>query len=306
MNDTHIKSLSLENPNPVICFAEDGRIVFNNSAVENLVHDMRLSSVEELLPSDHPDLLKKCVLNAQRLLIETIIGSRVFEWNYQIVPKGNKVNLYGYEVTERVIFESAYKSTLNDLQTGVIYVDSELHIYFINQSAHNILTSASELDIQQGRLSGETPLVINRLRQLASKVASQNSITNLVEVMSISRGASIVPLELLIAPIVSQDAIGTYQQPTVVLFLFDRAATTNAAEEVLARLYRLTPSEARLAKLIAQGISLKDAAITLGISTGTARTHLNHVFKKTGTHRQANLVQQINTGPALVQRKCTF
>jgi DNA-binding CsgD family transcriptional regulator len=73
---------------------------------------------------------------------------------------------------------------------------------------------------------------------------------------------------------------------------------------VLQRLYGLTPSEAKISMLIAQGISLKDVADTLGISMGTARSHLNHVFKKTGSHRQAHLVQQINTGPAWVKHRC--
>jgi DNA-binding CsgD family transcriptional regulator len=59
---------------------------------------------------------------------------------------------------------------------------------------------------------------------------------------------------------------------------------------LLARAFRLTPAEARLAALIAEGQSPEQAAEHLGITLLTARTHLRGVFAKTDTHRQSQLV----------------
>jgi DNA-binding CsgD family transcriptional regulator len=59
---------------------------------------------------------------------------------------------------------------------------------------------------------------------------------------------------------------------------------------VLARTFRLTPAEAKLASVIARGASPEIAARELKISRETARNQLKSVFAKTDTHRQSELV----------------
>ena len=59
---------------------------------------------------------------------------------------------------------------------------------------------------------------------------------------------------------------------------------------ILAKTFRLTPSEAKLACVIASGASPGIAARELKISRETARNQLKSVFAKTNTHRQSELV----------------
>ena len=59
---------------------------------------------------------------------------------------------------------------------------------------------------------------------------------------------------------------------------------------ILAKTFRLTPSEAKLACIIARGAPPDIAARELKISRETARNHLKSVFAKTDTHRQSELV----------------
>ena len=70
------------------------------------------------------------------------------------------------------------------------------------------------------------------------------------------------------------------------------------SHDILMRLYGLTKTEAKLVQLLVGGSTLDSAAQTLDISVNTARTHLKHVFHKTGINRQAELVHRIETGPA--------
>jgi DNA-binding CsgD family transcriptional regulator len=63
---------------------------------------------------------------------------------------------------------------------------------------------------------------------------------------------------------------------------------------VLVKLFGLTPAEAKLASLMAEGISVEQAAEALEISRETARNHLKAVFAKTATHRQGELVALLN------------
>lgn len=64
--------------------------------------------------------------------------------------------------------------------------------------------------------------------------------------------------------------------------------------EAFARLHRLTGSELRVLLALAQGLGGKEAADMLGISEPTVRTHLKHIFSKTGTSRQAKLLQLLH------------
>lgn len=60
-----------------------------------------------------------------------------------------------------------------------------------------------------------------------------------------------------------------------------------------ARLYGLTPAESRVVGVLLTGCTIGGAARTLGIKEATVKTHLQHVFDKTGTRRQVDLAQRI-------------
>ena len=60
--------------------------------------------------------------------------------------------------------------------------------------------------------------------------------------------------------------------------------------EILAKTFHLTPTEAKLACIIARGAPPDIAARELKISPNSARNHLKSVFAKTNTHRQSELV----------------
>jgi DNA-binding CsgD family transcriptional regulator len=61
--------------------------------------------------------------------------------------------------------------------------------------------------------------------------------------------------------------------------------------DAVARRFRLTAQERRAASLLASGhVGVPVLAQALGVSANTARTHLAHIFSKTGTRRQAELV----------------
>jgi DNA-binding CsgD family transcriptional regulator len=54
--------------------------------------------------------------------------------------------------------------------------------------------------------------------------------------------------------------------------------------------FDLTPAEARLVVHLVAGASLRSCTKALGIKYETARSYLKSAFRKTGTHRQAELV----------------
>lgn len=59
----------------------------------------------------------------------------------------------------------------------------------------------------------------------------------------------------------------------------------------LGELFGLTPAEAHIALKALAARRLQELATEVGISLATARTHLQRVFEKTGTHRQSELIK---------------
>ena len=76
----------------------------------------------------------------------------------------------------------------------------------------------------------------------------------------------------------------------VLLTLRELSPRKTVPSQMLRRLFGLTAAEARLAARLAMGDTLSEAAGALAVSRETARTHLQAIFAKTGTHRQAALV----------------
>jgi DNA-binding CsgD family transcriptional regulator len=71
------------------------------------------------------------------------------------------------------------------------------------------------------------------------------------------------------------------------------AAVAQPITAVLRQLYGFTNTESEIALRLAHGADLRRISDELSISLTTVRTHLQHAFDKTNTHRQAELVQQL-------------
>jgi DNA-binding CsgD family transcriptional regulator len=58
--------------------------------------------------------------------------------------------------------------------------------------------------------------------------------------------------------------------------------------------FGLSPRQATLTAMLFSGRSVKEAAIMLGITEGSARQYLKLIFRKTGARRQADLVRLVS------------
>jgi DNA-binding CsgD family transcriptional regulator len=71
---------------------------------------------------------------------------------------------------------------------------------------------------------------------------------------------------------------------------------SRSAEAAPASTYGLTPREAEVASLIAGGASYKETAFALGISIKTVKTHVAHVYEKTGCASNVGLSLLLRKG----------
>src|SRR5262245_54896315 len=87
----------------------------------------------------------------------------------------------------------------------------------------------------------------------------------------------------------SQGSCGASRMAAI--FVQEPMAMPFSGGEAFAELYGLTRSELRVLLAMAPGLSVREAADTLGISEATAKTHLQHIYSKTNTPKRAELMQ---------------
>ena len=84
------------------------------------------------------------------------------------------------------------------------------------------------------------------------------------------------------------------KRPAAIVFTSDPDRAPAPPEARIKLRYGLTPAETAFAIEIVKGDGIQACADRLGISRATARTHLSHIFRKTSTRRQAELVRLLS------------
>ena len=83
---------------------------------------------------------------------------------------------------------------------------------------------------------------------------------------------------------------GTAYAAVAAVFVQKAALETRSPFEHIARHNKLTPSELRVLIAVVEVGGVRETADALGLGEPTVKTHLNRLFTKTGTRRQADLV----------------
>jgi len=87
--------------------------------------------------------------------------------------------------------------------------------------------------------------------------------------------------------------------PAVVVYATE-AGQEGSFERLIATLFDLSPSEANLAALLTQGLTLAEAARETGLTESTVRSYSKKIFAKVGVGRQAELVRLILRSVAML------
>ena len=104
------------------------------------------------------------------------------------------------------------------------------------------------------------------------------------------------PINVIVAPLRSRTRLADvpwigFGSPVAIVTVSDPDLDRRRREAKLRRRFGLTNAETAFAVEILKGDGRRAAAKRCGITDGTAKTHLAHIFEKTGTNRQAELVR---------------
>lgn len=227
-------------------------------------------------------------------------GQVELDFLQRLMPHLRRACTIHFELFEAQLFKNACLENLHALPIGVILLDREKRAIFLNRMADAIVKAGRGLRLNaQGRCVAVQPSENSALQRLIDNALPQGSNEHTSGGgLPLSRPQSDKPLAVMLCPI-SVNALPFFQAPRAMLLVSDPDQVANPVADTLASLYKLSPAEAQLAAALASGTSVTDYAEARNLSLNTIRTQLNQILTKTGTHRQAELVKLILTGPAI-------
>jgi Bacterial regulatory proteins, luxR family. len=212
-----------------------------------------------------------------------------------IVPHVRRAVLIGNVLDLGTAETMAFEDTLNGLAAGVFLVDENARIVFANASGQVMLDEGKILRRKDGVLTAVDPQIRTTL---ADVIASARGGDAAVGTNGIAVPLSPPPEQPWLAhilPLTSgarQDA-GIAHSAVAAVFVHEAALEMPSAMETLSKLYKLTPSELRVLAAVSEVGDVSAVAEVVGIREATVKTHLQHLFAKTGTNRKIDLVKLV-------------
>jgi DNA-binding CsgD family transcriptional regulator/PAS domain-containing protein len=202
----------------------------------------------------------------------------------------------------RALQSEMLEATLDGLAAGVYLTTRDGNVVYMNAAAEHQTRKGNAVRIVGSRIHPTNPdaqATLSKIIDAPGTDEAESDAGPLGHSVALpeSRGAgyiaTVLPLEngrrgSLLAPFAA----------SVAVFVQDPEKLPLIPGEAFARLYRLTGGELRVLLKLAQGLGAKEVADALGIGEATVRTHLQHLFAKTRTSRQAELLQLLqNAAP---------
>ncbi|MGO4389640.1 response regulator [Microvirga sp. 2YAF29] len=251
-------------------------VVSSNSDRKSALKLRELGADDVIVRPIDPDTVKAtfqaCLAQVKRLQRSQTPASVYHE---AVSYKGQPLDL-------EILF-SNIAGTLDGMSRGVIYLDGSGNIKNLNRTAEAILSEGGSLMVAAGRLCAMQPASARTLRDaIRAATADQPSSS----VVPIPREAQ-APLVVHICPL----NIGTQAGlPTVAVIVVDPSINPPLSAPIIAKIYNLTRTEARIAVALADGNRLEQIAKQSNVSLATVSFHVQNLFRKTRTTRQSDLV----------------
>jgi DNA-binding CsgD family transcriptional regulator len=187
-------------------------------------------------------------------------------------------------------FAAGLTEALDRSLHGVLLLDDTGRIVHANTLAERLLREREGLCVVHGRLSASPNDVGRRLERLIGEAVGRGAGRRTGGSMALPTPSRVLPLSLIVAPLRS-DRLAMPAGPCVIVCVTDLEAGVSPPAQQLAAVFRLTPAEGRVALALFEGATPREAAAALGLSPHTVHVHLAHIFEKTATKRQAELIQ---------------
>jgi DNA-binding CsgD family transcriptional regulator/PAS domain-containing protein len=220
-----------------------------------------------------------------------IITDREIELGKLLLPHLRRAVTISKVLDVRTIERTRMAEALDALRCAVVLTNEGGTILHANRAAEHMLRDGSPIQSAKNVLQATAPSAASELRSALALAAGNEAGIGKTGLAIRLTEPDVPPIFAHVLPLTGSD-FRTRLQPAAVAAVFI-GAPPDAQEgaDALAAAYGLTPAETRVLASLFGGRTLTETAAALGIAGTTAKTHLEHIFLKTGVTRQAELMR---------------
>lgn len=262
---------------------------------------------EFLLPYDAIHGLKMCIEEPDGLRASFTLSRNAEAGNFtaedklyftKLIPHFEQALQIHSKLFRHQIEIGLYSDVINQLLIGVLILDGYGKPIKMNRTMERFLGPTLPIAILNGQLCFKDQLEHARIHAAIQRMIMKNNSGNRFAVEAFNLGAYGKEVNLLIKSIPISKKYSNRREPHAVIYLRDPRNSPTTNEQLLMKIFSLTPAESRIAISLASGLSISDTAAALGVHESTVRTQTKRIFSKTGASRQGELVLLINQSVA--------
>lgn len=203
-----------------------------------------------------------------------------------------------WAVHEKLDLLAAGESVLDGLPMGIVFLGPGGAAIYSNRCAEEIFRSNDGICLREGMVCAADRTADAQIRNAIRHALAPGG-TPARRAVSVSRTFLRRGYQVVVTPFRARLRQFTgAPTPVGVMFIRDLEQPNPNKVDLLIQLYGLSPKEAELAAKLSAAKSLEQAADEMRMSYQTARTHLRHIFGKTGTSRQTELLLLLEKLPS--------
>jgi DNA-binding CsgD family transcriptional regulator/PAS domain-containing protein len=201
----------------------------------------------------------------------------------------------------RTLRSEMLEKTLDGLATGVFLTARDGRVVYMNAAAERQVKTGTAIRILNNRLDPVDPAARAALSNAIDRSAADDGgASERSLAIPDENGAGYIATLLPVQRGQRRDIVAPFAA-SVAVFMQNPLEAPMMPGEAFARLHKLTGGELRVLLALAQGLGAREAADMLGVSEPTVRTHLQHMFAKTHTLRQVDLLRLLQTSTPAVR-----
>jgi len=220
-----------------------------------------------------------------------LITEREIELGRLLLPHLRRAVTISKVLNVRTIAGARMDEALDALRCAVVLTNEHGAILHANRSAEHMLHDGGPIQNAHGVLQVTAPSAASELRSALALAARNEAGIGKTGLAIRLTEPDAPPIFAHVLPLTGSD-FRTRLQPAAVAAVFIGAPPdAQDGADALAGAFGLTPAETKVLASLFAGRTLAETAATIGIAGTTAKTHLEHIFLKTGVTRQAELMR---------------
>ncbi|KAB2680903.1 response regulator [Brucella pseudintermedia] len=225
-------------------------------------------------PVDYDDLL--ATIKSRLRLVDRVRQSLLADLQAQ------QQRMIEQAVLDGEVTLAALAAALDRLSIGIFLLEETGEVRMTNEAGRQLIGKADGLSLAS---TGLTTRFAKSAQSLKAALATVLRDTGASQTLAVERGEG-NPLVLQLS---SVSLPGSNSRHAIALVV-DPDKQADISAEVLVSLFGCTSAEARLAAALVAGKRLEDIGEEFGVKQTTLTFHLQNLFQKTHTHRQADLI----------------